>query len=272
MNYSVLMSVYHKEKPLFLKSAMDSIWNQTVKTDDFVLVCDGPLTDQLNEVIRQMQIEHKDELTVLRLEKNNGLGIALNYGLKQCNNELVARMDSDDISFPDRCEKQLNVFKHNKDISIVSGTIAEFENSIDTVIAERRLPEKNDEIVSFARKRTPFNHPCTMYKKKAVEDAGGYQDFYLLEDYYLWIRMLCNGEKGYNIQEPILWMRTGAGMYKRRSGLKYVKSQLRLFRYMRKRGFISRAQLVKSSILRTIGSLIPTRIRKKGYQLFLRSN
>lgn len=271
MNYSVLMSVYHKENPLFLKAAMDSIWNQTVKTDDFVLVCDGPLTDQLNKVIRQMQVEHKDELKVFRLDENKGLGIALNYGLKQCKNELVARMDSDDISFPDRCERQLNVFKHNKEISIVSGTIAEFDDSIDSVIAERRLPEKQEEILSFARKRNPFNHPCTMYKRIAVENAGGYQDFYLLEDYYLWIRMLCNGEKGYNIQEPILWMRTGAGMYKRRSGLKYARSQIRLFRYMRKRGFISRIQLFKSIILRTTGSLIPTNIRKTGYLLFLRN-
>ena len=110
-----------------------------------------------------------------------------------------------------------------------------------------------------------------MYRKQAVEKAGGYQDFYLLEDYYLWIRMLCNGEKGYNIQEPILWMRTGAGMYKRRSGFRYAKSQLRLFSYMRKRGFISRARQIESSIVRTVGSLLPTGIRRISYNLFLRN-
>lgn len=272
MNYSVLMSVYHKEKPVFLKQSMDSIWNQTVQTNDFVLVCDGPLSDELNRVIEEMEAEHKGILDVVRLTENNGLGIALNEGLKKCKNELVARMDSDDISIQDRCERQLLIFENNPEISIVSGTIDEFKDNPDIIETSRILPQQNEDILLFAKKRNPFNHPCVMYRKSAVEAAGGYQDFYLLEDYYLWIRMLNNGAKGYNIKEPILRMRTGAGMYKRRSGFRYAQSQIQLFRYMRRIGFISSPQYLKSVISRTIGSLIPSSIRERIYKFFLRKS
>lgn len=272
MNYSVLMSVYYKEKPEFLKQSMDSIWNQTVQTNDFVLVCDGPLTTELDKIIQKMEAEHKESLNVVRLPENKGLGISLNEGIKKCRNELVARMDSDDISIQDRCERQLLIFENNPDISIVSGTIEEFKENPDIVETSRILPQQNEDILSFSKKRNPFNHPCVMYRKSAVEAAGGYQDFFLLEDYYLWIRMLNAGAKGYNIKEPILRMRTGAGMYKRRSGFRYAQSQIQLFRYMRRIGFISFPQYLKSVISRTIGSLIPSSIRERVYKFFLRKS
>ena len=131
-------------------------------------------------------------------------------------------MDSDDLSRPDRCEKQLSVFDRNPDISIVSGTVEEFSVSPETVEARRILPEKQKDILTFAKKRNPFNHPCVMYRRSAVEAAGGYQDFYLLEDYYLWVRMLQNGCQGMNLQTPLLWMRAGSEMYRRRAGRKYA--------------------------------------------------
>ncbi len=271
-NYSVLMSVYKNEKADFLRSAINSIFEQTVLTNDFVIVCDGPLSEELDAVISEAQDAHKDVLHIIRLEKNMGLGRALNIGIKECKNELVARMDSDDISRPDRCEKQISVFNENAEISVCSGTVEEFAFFTDNIEAKRVLPENNGDIVEFSRKRNPFNHPCVMYKKSAVEAAGSYQDFYLLEDYYLWIRMLQKGYKGYNIQEPILWMRAGSDMYKRRSGLKYTKSQEALFRYMRKVGFISTSQYLKSVITRGVSSLIPNSIRKLAYKKVLRES
>ena len=122
-NYSVLMSVYHKEKAEFLREALDSIWNQTVQTNDFVLICDGPLNEELDSVIEEHVKAHPDVLHVTRLEKNGGLANALNIGIKLCKNELVARMDSDDISYPDRCERQLKIFESRDDVDLVSGTI-----------------------------------------------------------------------------------------------------------------------------------------------------
>lgn len=269
--YSVLMSVYYKEQTDYLQQSIKSILNQTIPTDDFVLVCDGSLTEELNSVIAENEKKYPNILHVIRLEQNMGLGKALNYGLKQCKNELVARMDSDDISRPDRCEKQLKIFEHNPELSIVSGTVEEFEDTPENVTVKRVLPENHIEIVNFAQKRNPFNHPCVMYKKSAVETSGGYQDFYLLEDYYLWIRMLQNGCKGYNLPESLLWMRTGNGMYKRRSGWKYAKSQMKLLGYMKEKNFITWSQYVKGCVIRCGSSLAPNWLRKKLFEKILRN-
>lgn len=270
MKYSVLMSVYGKECADFLQEAMDSIWNQTVPTNDFVLVCDGPLTDKLDSIIYDMERKHPDDLRVIRLKKNGGLGNALNTGLQHCKNELIARMDSDDISRPDRCEKQLYLFQNHPEYSISSGIVEEFTYSTDHIDSLRIPPETQKEIMHFLKKRNPFNHPCVMYRKSSVEAAGGYQDFYLLEDYFLWIRMLKNGCIGYNVQQPLLWMRAGAEMYKRRAGWKYVKSQIALYRFMKRIHVISSAEFLIICFIRTVSSLMPNLFRKVAYKAFLR--
>lgn len=268
-HYSVLMSVYYKEKPEFLRAAMDSMWNQTIPPDDFVLVCDGPLTPELEAVIEDMGKNHA-ELHVIRLEKNSGLGNALNIGINYCRNELVARMDSDDISYPDRCERQLLFFHENPSVSVISGTVEEFTKSIYHIDSKRILPEKQEEILAFAKCRNPFNHPCVMYKKSAVKAVGGYQELYLLEDYLLWIRLLQSGYNGYNLQRPLLWMRTGPELYKRRSGWKYARSQHALFKYMKESGFVSQRQYLRYSVIRTIVSVVPNWLRKYLFIIILR--
>lgn len=269
-NYSVLMSVYYKEKPDFLQCAIESIQEQTFPTDDFVLVCDGALNPELDSVIAKKQQEMGVALKVIRLKKNSGLGNALNEGIKHCKNELVARMDSDDISYLNRCEKQIGVFNAQEKVSICSGIVEEFSSAPDMVDAKRVPPETNVEIVEFAKKRNPFNHPCVMYKKSAVEAVGSYQDFYLLEDYYLWLRMLMAGYQGYNIQEPLLHMRAGSGMYLRRGGWKYVKAQAKLFKYMKDNGFIGNRQLIESYIIRSGSAIAPNWVRKYVFRKVLR--
>lgn len=270
VNYSVLMSVYYKEHPDYLRQSMQSIYDQTVPTDDFVLVCDGPLTPELDTVIADMQQQFGPRLNVCRLLKNGGLGKALNFGIGQCKNELVARMDSDDVSRPDRCERQLAVFRDHPEYSLVSGIVEEFSDTITNVSVRRIVPEHQNDIIDFAKKRNPFNHPCIMYKKSDVEAAGGYQDFYLLEDYYLWIRILQQGFIGYNLQEPLLWMRAGSDMYKRRGGWKYVQSQRNLFKYMAQTGFITRNQYQIQSMIRLIGAIVPNWLRTFLFKQILR--
>jgi glycosyltransferase involved in cell wall biosynthesis len=269
--YSVLMSVYHKEKPEYLRESMQSIYGQTVPTDDFVLVCDGPLTKELDTVIAEMQEKFGPRLRVCRLLENQGLGRALNFGMKACKNELIARMDSDDISRSDRCERQLQVFKGHPEYSLVSGIVEEFTGSPEHVYARRIVPEHQEGIVAFAKKRNPFNHPCIMYKKSHVEAAGGYQDFFLLEDYYLWIRMLQQGMQGYNIQKPLLWMRAGSDMYKRRGGWKYFLSQRRLLQYMYQTGFITGRQYLLGVIVRLGASMAPDSLRSLLFSKALRT-
>ena len=269
MNYSVLMSVYYKENPEYFKASMDSIWNQSYPTNDFVLVCDGPLTSELDSTIKWYMRKHP-EFNVVRLEKNGGLGRALNKGLQHCKNELVARMDSDDIAYPDRCGKQIAVFNTHSEVSICSGIVEEFTTDPNTVDTRRVPPETNAEIIEFAKKRNPFNHPCVMYKKSAVEAVGSYQDFYLLEDYYLWLRMLMAGYQGYNIQEPLLRMRAGSDMYLRRAGWKYAKTQAKLFKFMKQQGFIGNGQYIKSCIIRSGSALAPNWLRKFMFERVLR--
>lgn len=269
-NYSVLMSVYYKENSEYLKQAIESIQAQTFPTDDFVLVCDGPLNQELDSVIKKKQQEMKNILNVVRLKKNAGLGNALNKGIQQCKNELVARMDSDDISYPDRCEKQLMVFNTYPEISVCSGIVEEFATNPKVVESRRVPPETQEEIREFAKVRNPFNHPCVMYKKPDVEAIGSYKDFYLLEDYYLWVRMIMAGYQGYNLQEPLLHMRAGTDMYMRRGGLKYAKTQEKLFRFMKNNGFISKGQYIKNCVIRGESSLAPNWLRKFVFEKVLR--
>ena len=155
-------------------------------------------------------------------------------------------------------------------MSICSGIVEEFTTDPNTVDTRRVPPETNAEIVEFAKKRNPFNHPCVMYKKSAVEAVGSYQDFYLLEDYYLWLRMLMAGYQGYNIQESLLHMRAGSDMYLRRAGWKYAKTQAKLFKFMKQHGFIGNGQCIKSCVIRSGSALAPNWLRKFMFEKVLR--
>jgi len=268
MSYSVLMSVYFKEKAEYLLAAMRSIFAQTIPSNDFVLVCDGPLNEGLDAVIEKMKSEHPDTLHVVRLDKNSGLGNALNEGIKHCRYELVARMDSDDIAFADRCERQLVVFREHPEVSLCSGTVIEFLDSIDNVVGKRELPVTHEEIVSFSRKRNPCNHPSVMFKKSAVEAAGGYiEKYHLFEDYYLWVRMLMNGSKACNIKEPILYMRTPADLYMRRGGKTYAKDMLAFHKWLKDQGWIGLGTYLTGAVPHAVICVLPNNIRGLIYKV-----
>ena len=267
VNYSVLMSVYFKEQPNNLRQAMESMRHQTVPTSDFILVCDGPLTDKLDAVINEEQKKFGPVLHVFRLEKNGGLGNALNEGLKICRNELVARMDSDDISRPYRCEKQLELFERYPDICLSSGTVSEFVTDPDHPTGKRTLPITDAEIRAFSRKRNPMNHPCVMFKKSAVESAGGYKETYhLFEDYYLWVRMLMKGYKARNARDVLLDMRSPADMYLRRGGKKYAEDMLRFHQWMKRSGWSSEVDYLSGAVPHAVVCVLPNGVRKLVYK------
>lgn len=260
------MSVYAKESPKYLQESMMSMFSQTISTDDFVLVCDGPLTKELDMVIAEMRKLHSDVLRVVRLKANMGLGNALKEGLVHCKNELVARMDSDDISLSDRCEKQLAAFKQNSNLDILSGTIEEFSGTTDHIIGRRQLPATHEALCRFSRKRNPFNHPAVMFKKTSVLNAGNYtESYHLFEDYDLWIRMLMNGCYAGNIQETIVYMRTSSSLYQRRGGKAYAQDMLRFHRWMRKNGWVSWSDYLTGAIPHALVCLLPNWIRKTVY-------
>lgn len=268
-NYSVLMSVYIKEKPEYLKEAIDSILNQTVKTDDFVIVCDGPLNEGLNKVIADYVTTYSGLFNVYRLEKNMGLAKALNNGILQCRNEIIARMDSDDVSAPNRIEEQLKAMKEQQ-VDIIGSNIIEFVGDVSNTKNIRKVPQNNDDIIQFAKKRSPFNHPSVMYKKSAVIEAGFYEDYRYFEDYNLWVTMLHKGFKGYNIQKNLLYMRAGEDMYKRRGGISYVSYIFRFNNHLRKMGFIGMISFITGTTIRSLVSLIPNGVRTIIYKKVLR--
>lgn len=273
MNYSVLMSVYYKENPEFLKKSIESIITQSIITDDFVIICDGPLTDELNKVIDEYTKQYPMIFNIIRLEKNKGLGNALRIGIEKCKNEIIARMDSDDISHPNRCEQQLKYIKENN-VDIISGFVEEFNRDIkENNKSIRKVPETHQDILVFLKNRNPFNHPCVMYKKEEVIKAGNYRDFYLHEDYYLWIRMIINGCKGYNIQNPLLYMRAGNEMYTRRGGLEYFKHGLKFQRYLFENKIIGKRDYIFNIFIRFIAQVILTNnLRRRIYKRLLRWN
>lgn len=274
--YSVLMSVYGKENSVWFKKAAESMLKQTAPPDEFVLICDGPLTEELETAVEELDRSYPGMFQILRLKENVGLGEALRQGILLCRNELVARMDSDDIACPDRCRQQLELFQKIPELAFSSGTIAEFfderelESSETAALRLRTLPQSHEEIVSYAQKRNPMNHMAVMLKKSAVLQAGNYQSAEGLEDYDLWSRMLQLGFRAGNLKETLVWARIGNGMERRRGGVKYAGRMARFQTLLLKRGFLSLPQYIVNCCIRIPVSLLPGRIRAVVYGVCLR--
>lgn len=268
--YSVLMSVYHKENPTWFDESIKSMFEQTIKPSEFVLVEDGPLTKELYDVVEKYKKEYPNEFKVVAIEKNVGLGPALRRGVEECSNEYIARMDSDDYSMPQRIEKEFEVFERHPDIGMVGTNVSEFIDSINNVICNVILPETNEEIIKFSKRRCPFRHPSIMYKKSAVLKAGNYRNFYLCEDYDMWIRMIRSGCKCYNIQKIYVYMRIGKDFYKRRGGHKYFKSINKFKKEQLNNGYFSIIEYLESSIPHAIVCYMPNFMRDFVYRNLLR--
>lgn len=267
--YSVLMSTYAKDVPEYLNTAISSMLTQTESPSDFVIVCDGPLTDGLDEVIQKFERGYADLFQIVRLKHNGGLGPALSQGLNSCKFDFVARMDSDDIARNYRCEKLLSVMVSD-DLDIIGGSIEEFDVVPGDMGSLRCPPLSHEDIVPYSKSRNPFNHMSVIFKKSKVLDAGGYLDFPYLEDYFLWVRMIASGCKCGNLKDVVVDVRTGNGMYQRRSNFQYLRSQRLFFKKLADMGYITTAQAVGTMAARTVFTLLPTGIVKTAYKHFLR--
>lgn len=273
MLFSVLMSVYCKESSIFLDESFESIWiNQSLKPTEIVLVIDGPIGSDLNECIYKWKKIIDSKLKVIPLMENVGLGNALNEGLKYCSYEWVFRMDTDDICTPDRFAKQINFIQANPDIVLFGGQIIEF--SFDILDAEKvkAVPKSHKEIKNFCKLRSPFNHVSVAFKKSIVEKVGGYQHHYLMEDYNLWLRIIGNGYKVANLPDILLYVRVGNGMYAKRKGFEYIKSEKKLFDLKRNLKIQSLVSASTFFVIRSFFRLLPSTILAKFYNIFLRKN
>lgn len=270
-DYSVLMSVYHKETAENLRKAIDSMLSQSVAPKDFVLVCDGALTEELDAVIEEYFCAYPEIFQILRLPQNRGLGFALSEGMKLCRFEMVARMDSDDVAVRTRMEMQLSVLRADTSLAAVGGQIAEFRGDINNVIGYRIVPLASEAVRKRLPKRCPMNHVTVTLRKALVQAAGGYQHFPSFEDYHLWCRMLAKGCRMQNIQEVCCYVRMEDSAYLRRGGWDYFCRTLAMERYMKKLGFVSDLRFFINVLTRFGGTvLLPNRAREYFYLRLLR--
>ena len=269
--FSVAMSVYKSDNAVFFSRALDSITeSQTVIPNEIVLVVDGPVSKEINDVIGKYTKKY-GIFKVIRLKKNVGLGRALKVAIENSTYDLIARMDSDDISVPTRFEEQLRYFELNPETDVLGGDITEFIGEENNIVGKRVVPLTNDSIREFMKERCGMNHVSVMYKKEAVKQAGGYQDLFWNEDYYLWIRMWLNNAVFANIGSALVNVRVGEDMYRRRGGSKYFKSEKKLQDYMLKYGMISYPLYIKNIAKRlVIQKLMPSNIRGFIFRIFAR--
>lgn len=269
-NYSVLMSVYSKEDPVHFTAAIQSMLDQTVVTDDFVVVCDGPLTAELNTVLDTFVSRYPGLFQIVRLPRNVGVGLAAKAGLAACRNDLIAKMDSDDISLPERCEKQLLCFAAKPDLILLGGVIEEFDNQTGQTVSVRVPPENNDEIRRYARRRSPVNNVTAMYRKSAALAVGGYRDLRRAEDYDLYLRMLIHGCYAENLPDTLVRVRMDADAHRRRVSWSALKGFCETRWHAWRSGYSSLADLLICLGGQLFLLLCPGSIQQIMYKTFLR--
>ena len=269
MKFSVLMSLYSKEEPQNLTKSLESVLSQTLLPDEIILVWDGPITQEL-ETISNRFASNFSQFKIVQLPSNRGLGGALNEGLKHCSNDLVLRMDTDDISKPTRFERQVAFMQNHPEIDVCSAWIEEFVDTPENISSIKKLPEHHEDIFQYGKSRCPINHPVVAFRKQAVLDCGGYGPF--PEDYYLWGNMLNNGKRFYNIPESLLWFRSSADVYKRRGGWKYCKAICNVYIHLYRIGYITLPILTKNIVIRFVVSLLPNSLRQAFYSTILRKS
>jgi GT2 family glycosyltransferase len=266
--FSLLLAVWGGDDPGFLRAAFtSSVQDQTRRPDQVVLVQDGPVPEELAVAIRELVTTSAVRVDHLVLEDNVGLGPALDAGLAACEHEIVARMDADDVSLPTRFERQLPVVEAGADI--VGSGLLEFGSSVEDVVGRRTPPTDVDEIRRVIRFRDPFNHPTVVYRRSAVQAAGGYTDMALMEDYLLFARMLEAGARPANLAEPLVCYRVGAGAYARRGGRELLRSELAVQRRFRQLGITTRPQYVRNVVVRGGYRLVPERLRTVAYRALI---
>ena len=270
--FTVCMSVYSKSKPDEFLAAFNSIIQQTAPPQEIILIIDGPISNDLEQTIEKTKALYDNLLQIIRLNENCGLGIALKTAIENASNELIARMDSDDISYPDRFAAQLDYFTKHPDVAILGGQITEFIDNPNNIIGKRVVPLDHEAIAKYMKKRCAMNHPTVMFRKEAVINAGNYQDWFLNEDYYLWIRMLKCDYKFANLNKLLVNIRVSKELYIRRGGKAYFKSEVEIQKLMRKLRMISLPRELYNIIIRfCVQILLPNSLRALLYQSVFRT-
>lgn len=272
MDFSVLISVYRNDTAVDFRTALESVTiMQSVKPSEVVLVIDGPVSDEINKVISDAQEGAPKLFNIIRFDHNQGLGIALQKGMEAASNDIVMRMDSDDIAVPDRFEKQIQYMDSHPDVAICGGQIEEFVDEESNIVGKRTVPCFDEEIRNYMKSRCPFNHMTVALRRSEVLKAGNYQPWFWNEDYYLWLRMMLTGCKFANLPDTLVLVRVGKDMYARRGGLKYFKSEAEIQSFMLKNHLISLPRyLFNVSARLAVQVLMPNWLRGLVFQKLFR--
>lgn len=269
---SFLIPVYAGADAAQFRHTLDSLWAQTRPAEEVVVVEDGPLTDSLNAVLDEAQQDHP-ELRRVRLARNQGAGPALQAGLKTITTDFVARIDADDIAYPERVEKQLAFFDSHPEHAVLGTAVTEFDDDVFTRTSDltqavgkvRALPETHEQIRKYVRINTPVNHPSVMMRTEAVREAGGYQKVHHMEDYDLWARLLASGARFYNLAEPLTYFRTSQSQFDRRTGKGMFAAERHMQRNLAMYGLVSKPRALANLVLRTGYRLLPAAALQRAY-------
>jgi glycosyltransferase involved in cell wall biosynthesis len=270
MEFSVLISVYSQEDAGNFSRSLSSIIDQTSLPTEIVLVKDGPLQPELEDVIVSFSRRYSF-LKVIPLAKNVGLGEALRIGLEACSHDIVIRMDSDDICRKDRFEIQIEYLANHPEVAVLGGNIEEFEVKPGDIGRIKKVPCSYAAIKRYSKFRCPVNHPTAAFKKSAIMTAGSYRDMPFFEDYYLWLRVL---QKGYiieNLSANLVFFRVSKKMMTRRHGINYFKKEIYFFNRLRTEQIIPFSRYIALILLRLPFRLLPLKISFLFYHQFLRS-
>lgn len=239
MEYSVLTTLYKNDNPEFLKQSIESMLKQSILTNDYIIVADGPLTPELDSILETYAKKYSF-FRLVRLKENGGLGVALRRGVEECKNDLIARLDSDDISVRNRCELQLKEFELDSELAIVGSDMYEFDEDPSKVKDIKKMPVSTEQIYQYGKRRNPFNHSSVMYKKSVIKSVGSYSTRRRSQDVELWSKVIFAGHKCKNINKPLVYFRTdGANRVKRKKKWSNVKSDLAVYKANYKMGYAS---------------------------------
>ena len=219
------------------------------------------MTEELDAVLNEYVSANPSLYTIVPLETNRGLGLALAEGILHCKHELVARMDTDDICRKDRFELQLAEFQKNPQLDICGSHIVEFETDVNNIVAQRTVPLTDEDIKQYQKRRDGVNHMTVMYRKSKVLEAGNYQSCMLMEDTYLWVRMILAGATFMNIDDNLVYARIGKDMYERRGGYAYYKKYKTGRKKVRETGYIGWLDYHYTLWVQFAVAIMPNRIR-----------
>lgn len=270
--FSVLMSLYIKERTEYARACFESLLKQTVLADEWVIVEDGPLTEEMYVLLNEYESRYPGLIKRVPLKENQGLGKALHEGVLQCTYELIARMDTDDIAREDRFERQLALFENNPDLDICGSHIKEFTEDSERTTSIRKVPIEEKEIYKYQKRRDSFNHMTVMYKKSAVLEAGNYRHALLMEDSLLWVNMMRNGVRCANVDDYLVYVRTGTDMFQRRGGWAYFKKYKAGRKTIYQTGYISWFDYMYTLFVQLVVALMPNKVRKVIFEQMLRTH